>query len=124
MTAPHRHTDTPLAALDDADAPLFTVGQVARLLGVPIAQLRRLDERGVVRPSRSAGNQRRYSRREIGRAREALVLAADGVGLAGVRRVLALQDEVRDLEARLADAEARLADAAVRLADVEDSAAG
>lgn len=124
MTTAHRHADVPLAALDDADAALFTVGQVARLLGVPIAQLRRLDERGVVRPGRSEGNQRRYSRREMGRVREALALAADGVSMAGVRRVLDLQDRVRELEAHVADAEARLAEAEARLVDAEDSAAG
>ena len=95
--------------LDDADAALYTVGQVAQLLGVPVAQLRRLDEQEVVRPSRSEGNQRRYSRRQIARLRDVLDLTADGVTLAGVRRVLALQDQVADLERRLAEAEARLA---------------
>jgi MerR family transcriptional regulator/heat shock protein HspR len=94
--------------LDDVDAALYTVGQVAQMLGVPVAQLRRLDAGDVVRPGRSVGNQRRYTRREIARIREALALTADGVTLAGVRRVLALQDQVADLEDRLARAEARL----------------
>lgn len=94
--------------LDDADAAVYTVGQVARMLGVPVAQLRRLDVADVVRPSRSEGNQRRYTRREIARIREVLALTADGVTLPGVRRVLALQDQVADLEDRLARAEARL----------------
>lgn len=52
---------------DDADAALYTVGQVAMMLHVQVAFLRRLDARGVVVPARSAGGQRRYSRREITR---------------------------------------------------------
>ena len=104
-----RHRGREPVELDDVDAALYTVGQVAQLLGVPVAQLRRLDEQDVVRPGRSEGNQRRYTRRQIHRLREVLELTADGVTLPGVRRVLALQDQVADLEGRLAEAEARLA---------------
>lgn len=98
----------PLRALDDADAPLYTVGQVSELLDVPVAQLRRLDVQEIVQPHRSEGNQRRYTRREIERLREVLELTGEGLTLAGVRRVLALQDRVAELEQRLTDAERRL----------------
>lgn len=109
MAADQRRSER-MRTLDDVDAALYTVGQVAELLDVPVAQLRRLDDRDVVSPSRSQGNQRRYSRREIERLRDALDLTADGLTLAGVRRVLALQDRVADLEAELAEARARLAE--------------
>ena len=52
---------------EDEHAPLYTVGQVAEILGVQPAFLRRLDGESVVQPSRSNGGQRRYSRAEIGR---------------------------------------------------------
>ena len=50
---------------EDENVPLFTVGQVAQMLAVKQAFLRRVDELRVVSPQRSAGNQRRYSLVEI-----------------------------------------------------------
>jgi DNA-binding transcriptional MerR regulator len=94
---------------DSADAPLFSVGQVADMLGVQQAFLRRLDTQDVVSPARSDGQQRRYSRADVGQVQEALSLIGDGLTLPGVRRVLLLQQQVRDLEAQLAAARAESA---------------
>ena len=47
------------SALDDEHAPLYTVGQVAEMLAVKQAFLRRVDDLRVVSPQRSAGGQRR-----------------------------------------------------------------
>jgi len=84
---------------DDENLPLFTVGQVAQMLEVQQAFLRRLDEFGVVRPSRSSGGQRRYSRTEVTIVQYVAQLADDGMTLAAIRRVLELEDQVRALEA-------------------------
>ena len=84
---------------DDEKLPLFTVGQVAQMLEVQQAFLRRLDEFGVVRPSRSSGGQRRYSRTEITIVRYVAQLADEGMTLAAIRRVLELEDQVRALQA-------------------------
>ena len=84
---------------EDENLPLFTVGQVAQMLEVQQAFLRRLDEFGVVRPSRSSGGQRRYSRTEITIVRYVAQLADEGMTLAAIRRVLELEDQVRALEA-------------------------
>jgi MerR family transcriptional regulator/heat shock protein HspR len=84
---------------DDENLPLFTVGQVAQMLEVQHAFLRRLDEFGVVRPSRSSGGQRRYSRTEVTIVRYVAQLADEGMTLAAIRRVLELEDQVRALEA-------------------------
>ncbi|NGO09516.1 MerR family transcriptional regulator [Streptomyces sp. HC44] len=94
-------------SIDDADAALYTIGQVAEMLDVQVAFLRRLDAQGVVVPARSAGGQRRYSRREIDRVAEVMTLTAEGVSVAGVRQVLALRDRVEALEDDLAEARAR-----------------
>lgn len=85
--------------LDDANLPLFTVGQVAEMLEVQQAFLRRLDEFRVVRPSRSAGGQRRYTRNEIVVVRYVAQLMDDGLTLAAVRRILELEAQVRELQA-------------------------
>jgi len=86
-------------SLDDENMPLFTVGQVAEMLEVQQAFLRRLDEFQVVRPSRSAGGQRRYSRSEMVVVQYVVELMDDGLTLAAVRRVLELEARVRQLEA-------------------------
>lgn len=88
---------------DDATVPLYTMGQAADMLGLRPAFLRRLDEHGVVTPARSAGRQRRYSREQIETIRRVLDLMNEGLTLAGVRRVLALQHEINQLKRELAD---------------------
>ena len=93
----------PSLPIDDENLPLFTVGQVATTLEVQHAFLRRLDEFGVVRPSRSAGGQRRYTRHEVTRVAYVLQLVEDGLTLAAIRRVLQLEARVRELEAELDD---------------------
>jgi MerR family transcriptional regulator/heat shock protein HspR len=88
----------PSLPLDDENRPLFTVGQVSEMLEIQQAFLRRLDQYRVVQPSRSAGGQRRYTRREITVVQYVVNLVDEGMTLAAVRRVLELEDRVRDLE--------------------------
>jgi MerR family transcriptional regulator, heat shock protein HspR len=87
--------------LDDEHAPLYTVGQVADMLGVQAAFLRRLDAERVVQPARSDGGQRRYSRSEIGRVQQVSTLAGEGMTLNSIRRILELEAEVAELKRRL-----------------------
>ena len=89
--------------LDDPRAPLYSVGQVARMLDVQQAFLRRLDTHDIVSPARSDGQQRRYSRNDIEDVQEAVGLIDEGLTLGGVRRVLDLQERVRVLERELAE---------------------
>jgi MerR family transcriptional regulator/heat shock protein HspR len=88
--------------IDDRDAAMFTVGQVAEMLGVQPAFLRRLDTEEVVQPARSAGGQRRYSRVDIGQVERVTELTAEGLTLAGIRRLLVLEAEVAMLRRQLA----------------------
>lgn len=85
--------------LDDENLPLFTVGQVSAMLEIQQAFLRRLDEHQVVRPTRSSGGQRRYTRREITVVQYVVALVDEGVTLPGIRRVLQLEARVQALEA-------------------------
>src|SRR5690242_784704 len=93
----------PLLPFEDEDLPLFTVGQVSGMLEVQQAFLRRLDEFGVVRPSRSDGGQRRYSRREVVTVQYVVRLTGQGVTLAGIRRILELEAQVAKLEQECAE---------------------
>jgi MerR family transcriptional regulator, heat shock protein HspR len=90
----------PKLPMDDEYAPLYSVGQVATMLQVRQAFLRRLDEYEVVQPSRSAGGQRRYSRVEITQVQYVVQLVDEGMTLSAIRRVLELEHRVRELEAR------------------------
>ena len=90
----------PSLPLDDENLPLFTVGQVSEMLEIQQAFLRRLDEFRVVRPTRSPGGQRRYTRREITVVQYVVNLVDEGMTLTAVRRVLELEERVRELEAQ------------------------
>ena len=93
--------------LDDEHAPLFTVGQVAGMLGLQPAFVRRLDTERVVQPARSDGGQRRYTRAEVGLVEQVSVMAGEGMTLAGIRRILVLEQEILDLKRQLAAARRR-----------------
>jgi DNA-binding transcriptional MerR regulator len=95
-------------ALDDEHAPIFTVGQVAEILGVPPGVVRRLDTEPVVSPRPSAGGQRRYTRHEIGMVQAVWTMAGEGMTLPGIRRILALQAEVAALREQVAHLQAEL----------------
>ena len=94
-------------AFDDEYAPLYTVGQVSGMLDIQPAFLRRLDVEEVVRPARSSGGQRRYSRNEIALVQHVSRMADAGMTLAGIRRILLLEAEVASLKQRLADQESK-----------------
>ena len=113
----------PSLPIDDENLPLFTVGQVAATLEVQHAFLRRLDEFNVVRPSRSAGGQRRYTRHEVTRVAYVLRLVEDGLTLSAVRRVLQLEAQVRQLEQRVRELESERDALAAAVADRDVPAA-
>ena len=97
-----------LLPFEDEDLPLYTVGQVSGMLEVQQAFLRRLDEFDVVRPSRSGGGQRRYSRREVVTVQYVVQLTGQGMTLAGIRRILELEAKVALLEQECSELRARL----------------
>jgi MerR family transcriptional regulator, heat shock protein HspR len=83
--------------LDDENVPLYTVGQVAQMLAVKQAFLRRVDELRVVSPQRSAGGQRRYSRVEIRIIQQVVTMADEGMTMAAIRRIIELEDQLAEV---------------------------
>ena len=81
--------------LEDENAPLYTVGQVAEMLAVKHAFLRRVDALQVVSPHRSAGGQRRYTRYEIRVIQQVLTMADEGITLQAIRRIIELERGAR-----------------------------
>lgn len=78
------------------------------MLQVQHAFLRRLDQHDVIRPSRSSGGQRRYSRHDIVIVRHVSRMAEEGMTLIAIRRILELEQEVAALRRQLDEARARL----------------
>jgi len=97
-----------LSRLDDEDYPMMTMGQAARLLDVQPAFLRSLDAAGVLRPERSEGGHRRYSRRQLALAVRLRELFDEGLNLDAAARIVNLQDELDTARAHIAQLEARL----------------
>jgi MerR family transcriptional regulator, heat shock protein HspR len=97
--------------LEDENTPLYTVGQVAQLLAVKQAFLRRCDELRVVSPQRSAGGQRRYTRIEINVIQQVVSMADEGMTLPAIRRII-------DLEHQLAEVTSQRDELARRLREV------
>lgn len=81
---------------------LYSISIAAELVGLHPQTLRIYEREGLLDPGRSAGGTRRYSQNDITRLLEITALTSDGLNLAGIRRVLALQKETRQLHAEIA----------------------
>jgi MerR family transcriptional regulator, heat shock protein HspR len=96
--------------LDDENAPLYTVGQVAELLAVKEAFLRRVDQLQVVSPRRSPGGQRRYTRVEIRVIQQVVTMADEGMTLPAIRRIIELEQELAEVTRQRDELARRLAE--------------
>ena len=104
MTAERGAGSTHVPSHIDHDAPVFVISVAAQLAGMHPQTLRTYDRMGLVTPRRTAKRGRRYSRRDVARLRLVQRLSQDeGVNLEGIRRVLAMQDEIDDLRAKVND---------------------
>ena len=93
---------------EDENIPLFTVGQVAEMLAVKQAFLRRIDELRVVSPQRSAGRQRRYTRVEIRVIQQVASMADEGMTMPAIRRIIELETKLAEVAAQRDELAARL----------------
>lgn len=94
----------------DRYTPVFAIAAAAELAEMHPQTLRQYDRVGLVSPQRTRGNTRRYSLHDVARLREVSRLSAEGLSLEGIRRVLRLEDRVRELEGRVHDLEHALAE--------------
>ena len=87
---------------------VYAISVAAELTGAGVQNLRVYERRGLVSPSRTDGQTRRYSEDDLDRVRRVLALLEDGLNLAGIALVLDLEDDNQRLRSRLADTERRL----------------
>jgi MerR family transcriptional regulator/heat shock protein HspR len=93
---------------DQRDRAVFVISVAAELAGVHPQTLRIYEREGLVRPKRTTANARRYSERDIQRLLEIKRLTGDGMNLEGVKRVIALTQEIERLQAQVAELHAQL----------------
>jgi len=92
------------------DSPVYVISAAAQLAGMHPQTLRYYDKLGLVSPSRTRGQGRRYSLRDVLALREVQRLSQeDGVNLSGIKRILELDQELRQHQQRLVDVSAELA---------------
>jgi DNA-binding transcriptional MerR regulator len=95
---------------EDENVPLYTVGQVADMLSLKQAFLRRIDELQVVSPQRSAGRQRRYTRVEIRVIQQVATMADEGMTMTAIRRIIELEQQLAEVIRQRDDLVARLSE--------------
>jgi MerR family transcriptional regulator/heat shock protein HspR len=88
----------------DDETPVFVISVAAQLAGMHAQTLRQYDRMGLVSPVRTRGGGRRYSARDVTLLREVQRLSQDeGVSLAGIHRILDLENQVQALQARVGE---------------------
>ncbi len=91
------------------EEPRYVISIAASILGVKTHTLRYYERIGVVSPSRSRGNIRLYSERDIARLRRVKTLMDDmGVNMAGVEVILRISEHIVELQNRIKELEAEL----------------
>jgi MerR family transcriptional regulator, heat shock protein HspR len=74
------------------DQGVYGISVAAALSGAPIQSIRLWERHGLLTPARTQGGTRRYSAADLTRIARITVLAAAGVNIAGITRILDLED--------------------------------
>lgn len=98
------------------ESPVYVISIAAQLSGLHPQTLRQYDRLGLVSPDRTAGRGRRYSARDIELLRTVQQLSQDeGINLAGIKRIIELENQVAALQQRVAELSAAVDGAAVAM---------
>jgi MerR family transcriptional regulator/heat shock protein HspR len=94
------------------DRPRYMISVAAELVGMHPQTLRMYEQKGLVRPQRTAGNTRLYSEADLERLRLVQRLTTElGLNLAGVEAVLGLEEQLQLMQARMERLEHEMRDA-------------
>jgi MerR family transcriptional regulator/heat shock protein HspR len=93
---------------DDDTYPVYSMGAAADILAVDPAFLRALGAGGLLRPGRSGGGHRRYSRHDLNLAARAREVVDEGMTLAAACRIVELEQKLIQAEAAIALLQRRL----------------
>jgi len=110
---PRRTTNVQVAS----DRGVFMISVAAELANMHPQTLRMYEARGLIEPQRSPKGTRLYSQEDVDRLRRIQEMTAElGLNLAGVERVLRLEQEIEGMHARIEQLELEALQAQVRLA--------
>ncbi len=94
------------------DRPRYMISVAAEFVGMHPQTLRMYEQKGLVRPKRTAGNTRLYSEADLERLRLIQKLTTQlGLNLAGVEAVLDLEEQLQRMHARMARLEREMHEA-------------
>ena len=94
------------------ERPRYMISVAAELVGMHPQTLRMYEQKGLVRPQRTAGNTRLYSEADLERLRLIQRLTGElGLNLAGVEAVLGLEEQLQGMQARMERLEREMRDA-------------
>ena len=96
----------------DSNQGLYIISVAASLAEVHPQTLRLYERKGLLRPARTPKNRRRYSEDDIKRLRRIQELTGQGLNLSGVAKVLAMEEEMEELQVRLARMQADMEESA------------
>src|SRR5690606_8557700 len=85
----------------DRSRAVYVISVAAELAGMHPQTLRIYERKGLVEPARTQGGSRRYSDEDIAQLQRIQDLTAEGHNLEGVRRILELEAEIEELQARI-----------------------
>src|SRR2546426_5040926 len=91
----------PTGGENEGDRGVYIISVAAELVGVHPQTLRIYERKGLLSPSRTAGNTRRYSARDIARLQTIQRLTQEGVNLAGVKMIVEMENELDRMRLRM-----------------------
>ena len=106
----------------EPDAKVLIISVAARMAGMHPQTLRQYDRLGLVQPQRTPGGGRRYSARDVALLREVQRLSQEeGVNLAGIKRIIELEQWAEQLQQRIEQLEQALDEAHRMLAETDSA---
>ena len=101
--------ETARRTAEQRDRAVYIISVAAELAGVHPQTLRAYERLGLLAPQRTSGNTRRYSERDIERLRLIQELTqGEGINLAGVQMIMAMREQLDEIQRRAEDLERRL----------------
>lgn len=80
---------------------VYVISVAAELAGIHAQTLRTYERKGLLDPARTPGGDRRYSENDLARVQRICAMSDEGVSIAGMRRILELQEENARLHAEI-----------------------
>ncbi|MEZ5171373.1 MAG: MerR family transcriptional regulator [Acidimicrobiia bacterium] len=99
-----------MSSTEENDRALYVISVAADLAGLHPQTLRLYERKGLIEPERTGGRSRRYSDADVALLARIQELTSEGLNLAGVQRVLQLEEELAAVKQRVAELRRRLRD--------------